>query len=137
MTARPPVSDDLAALWGPAVPDGRILQALRELGLWGWYESLPNGLDTRLAPGGSDLSAGQAQLLAFARAFLRDPGLIILDEASSRLDPATERQLDHALIQLLKERLREIAFVAKEFGSLGIAVKTKLGSTSLPMFSMT
>jgi ATP-binding cassette subfamily B protein len=66
--------------------------------------TLPNGLDTLLASGGSGLSAGQAQLLAFARAFLRDPGLIILDEASSRLDPATERYLDQALARLLDGR---------------------------------
>jgi ATP-binding cassette, subfamily B, bacterial len=52
-----------------------------------WLRALPDGLDTVLASGGTGLSAGQAQLLAFARAFLRDPGLIILDEASSRLDP--------------------------------------------------
>ena len=50
-----------------------------------------DGLDTELAPGGGGLSAGEAQLLAFARVFLQDPGLVILDEASSRLDPATER----------------------------------------------
>jgi ATP-binding cassette, subfamily B, bacterial len=66
--------------------------------------SLPNGLDTRLASGGGGLSAGQAQLLAFARAFLRDPGLVILDEASSRLDPATERKLDQAVDRLLAGR---------------------------------
>jgi ATP-binding cassette subfamily B protein len=50
------------------------------------------------------LSAGEAQLLAFARAFLRDPGLVILDEASSRLDPATERRIDRAIDALLAGR---------------------------------
>lgn len=87
-----------------SIPDARLLAALDELGLGEWARALPEGLDTRLAAGGAGLSAGQAQLLAFARAFLRDPGLIILDEASSRLDPATERQLERALTRLLEGR---------------------------------
>jgi ATP-binding cassette, subfamily B, bacterial len=52
----------------------------------------------------SGLSAGEAQLLAFARVFLKDPGLVILDEASSRLDPATEARIDHAVQRLLEGR---------------------------------
>ncbi|MCK7527432.1 MAG: ATP-binding cassette domain-containing protein [Ignavibacteriales bacterium] len=51
----------------------------------------------------SSLSAGEAQLLAFTRVFLRNPGLVILDEASSRLDPATEQQLERAIDKLLQE----------------------------------
>ena len=62
------------------------------------------GLDTELAAGGSNLSAGQAQLLAFARVFLADPGLVILDEASSRLDPATEQLIEQAVDKLLQGR---------------------------------
>jgi ATP-binding cassette subfamily B protein len=50
------------------------------------------------------LSAGEAQLLAFARVFVRDPGLVILDEASSRLDPATERHIERAIDALLEGR---------------------------------
>jgi ATP-binding cassette, subfamily B, bacterial len=50
------------------------------------------------------LSAGEAQLLAFTRVFLRNPGLVILDEASSRLDPATEQKLEHAIDKLLQGR---------------------------------
>ncbi len=84
--------------------DGDILAAFRELDLWDWYRSLPDGLDTMLGPGGVGLSAGQAQLLAFARVFLRDPGLVILDEASSRLDPATERSVEQAIDRLLIDR---------------------------------
>jgi ABC-type multidrug transport system fused ATPase/permease subunit len=61
-------------------------------------------LDTILGPGGSGLSAGEAQLLAFTRVFLKDPGLIILDEASSRLDPVTERLIDRAVGRLLRNR---------------------------------
>src|SRR5438034_7974531 len=53
---------------------------------------------------GDELSAGEAQLLAFTRVFLKDPGLIILDEASSRLDPATERLIERAVGRLLRRR---------------------------------
>ncbi len=86
------------------VPDERILQVLHELGLWAWYESLPEGLDTELESGGGGLSAGEAQLLAFTRIFLQDPGLVILDEASSRLDPATENLIERAVDALVKDR---------------------------------
>jgi ATP-binding cassette subfamily B protein len=92
------------SLFNPEVDDARMREALHEVGLGSWYQSLPEGLDSRLAPGGSDLSAGQAQLLAFVRVFLQDPGLVILDEASSRLDPATEWQLGHAIDRLLEGR---------------------------------
>jgi ATP-binding cassette subfamily B protein len=86
------------------IPDERILQVLRDLGLWTWYESLPEGLDTELESGGGGLSAGEAQLLAFTRIFLQDPGLVILDEASSRLDPATENLIERAVDTLVKGR---------------------------------
>jgi ATP-binding cassette subfamily B protein len=69
-----------------------------------WYRSLPAGLDTNLLVGANNLSAGEAQLLTFARVFLRDPGLIILDEASSRLDPATEALIQQAINKLLQNR---------------------------------
>jgi ABC-type multidrug transport system fused ATPase/permease subunit len=97
------VRDNLT-FFDPAVSDERLMAALDTLGMGDWVRALPEGLDTVLASGGTGLSAGQAQLLAFARAFLRDPGLIILDEASSRLDPATERRLEHALTRLLAGR---------------------------------
>ena len=69
-----------------------------------WYRGLPAGLDSRLAPGGGDLSAGEAQLLAFARVFLKDPAVVLLDEASSRLDPATEQRIGHAIERLVRGR---------------------------------
>jgi ATP-binding cassette subfamily B protein len=87
-----------------AVSDQRLRQVLDEIGLGEWYRTLPVGLDTVLAAGGGNLSAGEAQLLAFARVFLKDPGLVILDEASSRLDPATERLIERAIDQLLAGR---------------------------------
>ncbi|HEY4028012.1 MAG TPA: ABC transporter ATP-binding protein [Candidatus Dormibacteraeota bacterium] len=97
------VRDNLA-LFDASVPDARILQAVEDLGLASLMARLPGGLDTVLAPGGADLSAGEAQLLALARALLLDPGLVVLDEASSRIDPATERMLDAAMDRLLRGR---------------------------------
>lgn len=86
------------------ISDAEIMAALEALGLDDWLGSLPDDLDTMLATGGQGLSAGEAQLLALTRVFLRDPQLVILDEASSRLDPATERQVELALDRLLTGR---------------------------------
>jgi ABC-type multidrug transport system fused ATPase/permease subunit len=97
------VRDNLT-LFDPSIPDVNVVQVLADLGLDGWLRSLPEGLDTKLSPGTAGLSAGEAQLLAFARVFLHDPGLVILDEASSRLDPATEQRLEHAVSRLLEGR---------------------------------
>jgi len=87
-----------------SISDERVLAVIHELGLDPWYANLPDGLDSRLDAGGAGLSAGEGQLLAFVRVFLRDPGLVILDEASSRLDPATEHLLEHAVDRLLDNR---------------------------------
>ena len=95
---------DNVSLFRRDLSDAPILSALRELGLWKWYRSLPDGLDTELLTGSQSLSAGEAQLLAFTRVYLKDPGLVILDEASSRLDPATEELLERAIDRLLRDR---------------------------------
>ncbi len=97
------VRDNLT-LFDATISDRHILQVIEDLGLGGWLNALEKGLDTELASGGSSLSAGEAQLLALARIFLRDPGLIVLDEASSRLDPATEALIERALDKLLESR---------------------------------
>lgn len=97
------VRDNLT-FFDESIADVRIVDVLKELGLRAWYQSLPSGLDTELESGGGGLSAGEAQLIAFARVFLTDPGLVILDEASSRLDPATEQLLEAAMNKLLHER---------------------------------
>jgi ATP-binding cassette subfamily C protein len=86
------------------IRDLDILQTLEALGLMPWLETLPKGLDTNLGADSGGLSAGQAQLLAFARVFLKNPGLVVLDEASSRLDPLTEQLIEQAVNQLLKNR---------------------------------
>jgi ATP-binding cassette, subfamily B, bacterial len=95
---------DNLTLFDKSIEDKRITGVLEELGMEGWLASMPDGLDTKLAPGGSTLSAGQGQLVAFARVFLKEPGLVVLDEASSRLDPATERQVERAVDRLLGGR---------------------------------
>ncbi len=95
---------DNVTLFDPEVTDDQVRQVLNLLGLGGWLERLPDGLATELGSGGLGVSAGEAQLLAFARVFLKDPSLIILDEASSRLDPATERLVETAIDRLLAGR---------------------------------
>ncbi|RIK36280.1 MAG: ABC transporter ATP-binding protein [Chloroflexi bacterium] len=86
------------------ISDTAIEAALASVGLSGWLRTLPAGLGTELGAGGGSLSAGEAQLLAFARVLLKDPGVVILDEASSRLDPLSERRLDQAVERLLHNR---------------------------------
>jgi ABC-type multidrug transport system fused ATPase/permease subunit len=98
------------------IPDEEILDVISELGLSDWYQTLPNGMDTKLETGGRGLSAGEAQLLAFTRVFLRDPGLVILDEASSRLDPATEQLIERAVDRLLEGRTAII--IAHRLGTI-------------------
>ena len=97
------VRDNLT-LFDRTISDDRIKAVIDQLELSEWYAALPDGLDTPLETGGRGLSAGEAQLLAFTRVFLRDPGLVILDEASSRLDPATEQLIERAVDKLLQNR---------------------------------
>ena len=99
-----------------SIPDEKILDAIYDLGLWDWFKSLPKGLDTELESGGGGLSAGEAQLLAFTRIFLRHPGLVILDEATSRLDPATENLIEQAVDKLIRQRTAII--VAHRLGTV-------------------
>jgi ABC-type multidrug transport system fused ATPase/permease subunit len=98
------------------IPDSKIKEVIYELGLAEWLEGLPKGLDTKIETGGRSISAGEAQLLAFTRIFLRDPGLVILDEASSRLDPATEQLIERAIDKLLKNRTAII--IAHRLGTI-------------------
>ncbi|HEU5381519.1 MAG TPA: ABC transporter ATP-binding protein, partial [Ktedonobacteraceae bacterium] len=86
------------------ISDERIIQVIEDVGLAAWYQALPHGLDTELRARGGGLSAGEAQLLAFARIFLHNPGLIIMDEASSRLDRATEKIIENLVDKLFNGR---------------------------------
>jgi ABC-type multidrug transport system fused ATPase/permease subunit len=97
------VRDNLT-FFDPRIADARILAVIRQMELDSWLARLPKGLNTPLEAGGGGLSAGEAQLLAFVRVFLRNPGLVILDEPSSRLDPATERLIERGVDALLRGR---------------------------------
>ncbi|MBB5479653.1 ABC-type multidrug transport system fused ATPase/permease subunit [Micromonospora parathelypteridis] len=92
------------ALFDPALLDVAE-RALNELGLAGWIAELPDGLATRLGEGGHVLSAGQEQLVAFARILVREPHVVILDEATARLDPVTEARVQRATERLLRDRI--------------------------------
>jgi putative ABC transport system ATP-binding protein len=81
----------------PAASDADVELALTELGLSDWVEGLPHGLRTRVGQRGESLSAGERQLVALARAYLADPDLLVLDEATSAVDPATEVRIQRAL----------------------------------------
>ena len=94
---------DNITLFDPRVTDEQISSALAKLDLGEWVQAL-GGLDAELNAGGGGMSAGEAQLLAFTRLLLRDPGLVILDEAASRLDPITEARLERAIDRLLAGR---------------------------------
>jgi ABC-type multidrug transport system fused ATPase/permease subunit len=99
---RATLRDNLTVLGARPAPDADLIAVLHRVGLDDWLAGLPDGLDTEL--GGGRASAGEAQLIAFARAFLVDPDLVVLDEASSRLDPVTERKLRAATRDLLHGR---------------------------------
>lgn len=100
---RATVRDNLT-FFDSSISDARLFEAIERLELDEWLGTLPDGLDTMLESGSGGLSAGQAQLLAFTRVFLRDPGVVVLDEASSRLDPATEGLIEKAVDHLLEDR---------------------------------
>jgi ATP-binding cassette subfamily B protein len=86
------------------IPDDRILEVIRQVGLDGWLDSLPAGLDSELEAGGGGLSAGEAQLLAFTRIFLQDPGL--------------EQRIERAVDRLLHEPRRTAIIVAHHLATV-------------------
>jgi putative ABC transport system ATP-binding protein len=81
----------------PAATDEELTEALTELGLTDWLDGLPLGLATPVGQRGESMSAGERQLVALARAYLADPDLLVLDEATSAVDPATELRIQRAL----------------------------------------
>lgn len=86
------------------IPRTTIVAAVERLGLTDWVDSLPDGLDTVLGPSGTSLSAGEEQLVAFARLLVRDVRVVVLDEATARMDPLTERRVVSAAEHLLAGR---------------------------------
>jgi len=113
---RASIRDNLT-FFDDTIDEQRILDAIHRLELEPWLDSMPDGLDTLLDSGSGGLSAGQAQLLAFTRIFLEDPGVVVLDEASSRLDPATESLIERAVDHLLE-------------GRTGIVIAHRLGTVT-------
>jgi len=88
----------------PGADEATLLAAVHELGLGEWYAGLPDGLGTQVGQRGESLSAGERQLVALVRASLADPDLLVLDEATSAVDPQTETMLSLALDGLLRDR---------------------------------
>lgn len=88
----------------PGASDADVRLAVTELGLDTWLEGLPRGLQTDVGQRGESLSAGERQLVALARAYLADPDLLVLDEATSAVDPSTEVRLQRALEGLTRGR---------------------------------
>lgn len=88
----------------PEASDADIIDVLRKLDCLDLLAGLPEGLLTRVGEGGASVSSGQRQLICFARAMLADPAILVLDEATSSIDSATESRLQHALDVLLTGR---------------------------------
>ena len=86
------------------LPRQRVHDAVAELELTEWVASLPDGVDTLLGPGGTTLSAGEEQLVAFARLLVRAVRVVVLDEATARMDPLTEARVVRAADRLLTNR---------------------------------
>ena len=95
---------DNMTLFDETVSDADVRNALASLDLLEWVEGMPDGLETTLGPAGSGLSAGEGQLIALTRLFLRSPDFVLLDEASSRIDPETEARVTTAIDRLLRGR---------------------------------
>ena len=92
---------DNVTLFDPAPSDEAVLSALRRAGL---ERLAADDIHRPLGAGGTGLSAGEAQLLALARVWLRDPDLVVLDEATARVDPVTEARIEHAVAELMAGR---------------------------------
>ncbi|MFW9852522.1 MAG: ABC transporter ATP-binding protein [Candidatus Thorarchaeota archaeon] len=95
---------DNVSLFDKRIKDQRIISILDDIGLGEWLNKMPEGLDTIISSSEYGISAGEAQLLALARVFIKSPNLVILDEASSRLDPVTENLLEQAIDKLFINR---------------------------------
>ena len=124
-------------LFDRSVPDARVCGVFSHLGLDEWLSTLPAGLDTPLGGAGRGLSAGEAQLVALARVFLKDPGLVVLDEASSRLDPHTERLLERAVTRFTAggaTEWRSVWLVPALGCATAFAVKAFAGSSPSDFF---
>ncbi|WP_062980853.1 ABC transporter ATP-binding protein [Nocardia anaemiae] len=112
------VADNIR-LGRPGASDAEVFAAARAVGLYDFVTALPDGFDTDVRKRGGRLSAGQRQLVAFARVFLADPAVIVLDEATSSLDIPSERQIQRALETVLRDRTAVI--IAHRLSTVAIA----------------
>ena len=92
------------SFFDPEMPRARIEEACREVGLGPLLARIPGGLDAKLTERGGGLSVGEKQLVSFARALARDPRILILDEATSSVDPETEKTIERAVQRVLAGR---------------------------------
>jgi ATP-binding cassette subfamily B protein len=88
----------------PEATDEQVCQAARQIANGTWLEALSNGLDTEVGARGASLSMGQRQLVALARVLLKDPAILILDEATASVDPFTETQIQEGLELVMRDR---------------------------------
>lgn len=95
---------DNITLWNSEITDERVDEAVERIGLRRVVERLPKGLDEEIQEGGSRLSTGERQLVAFARALAHDPPILILDEATASVDTETETRIQRATEELLRDR---------------------------------
>ena len=112
------VADNIA-LGKPGAERAEIEAAAKAVGAHGFIEALPQGYDTDVNKRGGRVSAGQRQLLSFARAFLADPAVLILDEATASLDIPSERQVQEGLTTLLADRTAIV--IAHRLSTVSIA----------------
>jgi ATP-binding cassette subfamily B protein len=119
----------------PDASDSEVRAAIASLGLEDRFDALPDGLSTEVRERGSRLSAGERQLVALARAALVDPGLLVLDEATSNLDPGTEQAVERALEMLTEGRTTVVvahrlttAARADRIGVVADGILAELGS---------
>jgi ABC-type multidrug transport system fused ATPase/permease subunit len=98
------IRENLALAVDDIAEDSRILEALNAVDALDWVESLPDGLDTRVGSGGRALDPAHAQQLALARLVLADPHTLVLDEATSLIDPRAARHLERSLAAVLHGR---------------------------------
>ena len=110
---------DNIAIGRPDATREQVIQAAEAVGVHEFISGLPQGYDTDVAKRGGRLSAGQRQLVAFARAFLADPAVLILDEATSSLDVPSERLVQQALSTILADRTAVI--IAHRLSTVEIA----------------
>lgn len=95
---------DNVAMGDPSASESDLLETFRRLGLGTWLDELPDGLATAVGERGGSLSVGERQLVTLARAAIADPDLLVLDEATSAVDPATEVRISRALGELISGR---------------------------------